>query len=158
MITASGRCIAVSVAHSLYGLPVDEVQEVIGMRPLTRLFHAPEAMAGVTNLRGDVLPVVDLGLMLGSTPRVPGAAEARIVVICERGGARRRAGLCVDGLRGLRDYPSQGLAPTPQTLLDPARDLVLGILPDPPPCAVLDVSALLDAPSIAPLGRSAARD
>ena len=50
------RCIAVRVGVGLYGLPVEQVQEVIAMRPVTRVFHAPAALAGVTNLRGEVLP------------------------------------------------------------------------------------------------------
>jgi purine-binding chemotaxis protein CheW len=146
---AADRCIAVTVGAALYGLPVDEVQEVIGMRPLTRLFHAPEAMAGVTSLRGDVLPVLDLGLLLGGPARVEGSAEARIVVVRERDGARRHAGLCVAGLRGLRDFPATGLAAPPTTLAEAARSVVMGIIPTSPPCAVLSVRALFDAPAIA---------
>jgi len=157
-VSAAGeRCIAVTVASALYGLPVDEVQEVIGMRPLTRVFHAPEAIAGVTNLRGDVLPVLDLGLLLGGPPRLEGAADARIVVVRERTGARRHAGLCVAALRGLREYPATGLDPVPVTLPETARAFVLGIIPSPPPCAVLSVAALLDAPVLAPLATTAPR-
>ena len=65
------RCIAVRVGTALYGLPVEHVQEVIGMRPITRVFHAPAALAGVTNLRGEVLPVIELGLLLGGDAELP---------------------------------------------------------------------------------------
>src|SRR5690349_9259647 len=54
------RCIAVRIGPALYGLPVAHVQEVIGARTVTRVFHAPSALAGVTNLRGEVLPVLEL--------------------------------------------------------------------------------------------------
>lgn len=157
MTAAGERCIAVTVASALYGLPVDEVQEVLGMRPLTRVFHAPEAIAGVTNLRGDVLPVLDLGLLLGGPPRIEGAGDARIVVVRERSGARRRAGLCVAALRGLRVYPAPGLDPVPFTLSEAARAFVQGIIASPPPCAVLSVTALLDAPTIAPMASAEPR-
>ena len=118
------------------------------MRPLTRVFHAPEVVAGVTSLRGDVLPVLDLGALLGSTTAGLGH-NARIVVVREATGGRRRAGLSVDDLAGLRDVPPEGLAPTPSTLPDPARELVKGIIPAPPPCAILSITGLLESPGVA---------
>ncbi len=145
------RCIAVTVAGTLYGLRVEEVQEVIGMRPLTHVFHAPLALAGVTSLRGEVLPVLDLAALLGA----PAAArtqghEARIVVVRESAGERRRAGLLVDGLGGLRELP-EVLASVPATAGEAAQRLVIGVIPTPPPCSVVSVQSVLDAPELAPL-------
>ena len=142
------RCIAVHVGGALYGVPLEEVQEVIGVRPLTRVFHAPDAIAGVTSLRGDVLPVLDLGTLLGVASSGMGS-NARIVVVREKTGDRRQAGLSVDDLAGLRDVPSEGLAPTPSTLTDQARELVAGVIPTPPPVAVLSVPSLFDSPLVA---------
>jgi purine-binding chemotaxis protein CheW len=152
------RCIAVSVGGALYGLPMGDVQEVIGMRPLTRVFHAPPVLAGVTSLRGDVLPVIDLGLLLGAgEASVAGGRDARIVVVREAGGGKRRASLRVDELRGLRELPDEGLAAAPATASDRVRSLVVGVIAAAPPCSVLDVSAILDAPELAALaGRSEA--
>jgi purine-binding chemotaxis protein CheW len=147
--SARARCIAVRVGEALYGLPVEFVQEVIGTRPVTRVFHAPEPLAGVTNLRGEVLPVLELGLLLGAEAVAP-SGDARIVVVRENGGLKRRAGLHVDELRGLRDLPDE-LAPAPPTLSERARDAVVGVISDPPPCAVLSVPALFDSPLLAAL-------
>lgn len=80
------RCISVRVAGALYGLRVEEVQEVIGTRPITRVFHAPAALAGVTSLRGDVLPVLDLGVLLGGDGGLASTPEVRIVVVREKAG------------------------------------------------------------------------
>jgi purine-binding chemotaxis protein CheW len=147
-----GRCISVFVGGAAYGLPLDQVQEVISMRPLTRVFHSPAAVAGVTSLRGDVLPVLDLAVMLG-VEAVASASRPteRIVVVREQQGARRRAGLRVDDIGGLRDAPPTGLATPPTTLAEAARELVVGVIPDSPPCSVLDVTRLLDAPELAEL-------
>ena len=151
--TPGNRCIAVHVGSALYGVPLDEVQEVIGMRPLTRVFHATDAIAGVTSLRGDVLPVLDLGTLLGVASSGLGH-DARIVVVREKTGDRRQAGLSVDDLAGLRDMPGEGLAPTPSTLSDQARDLVAGVIPTPPPVAVLSVASLFDSPLVACMSAS----
>jgi purine-binding chemotaxis protein CheW len=146
------RCISVSAAGSLYGLPVSAVQEVIGMRPLTRVFHAPPALAGVTSLRGEVLVVLDLAILLGShEPTLTTGFEARIVVVREPGGARRRAGVAVDALGGLRELPPEGLAAAPSTSGETARALITGVISSPPPCSVLSVEAILESPMIAPL-------
>ncbi|MFO0569297.1 MAG: chemotaxis protein CheW [Polyangiaceae bacterium] len=143
------RCIAVRVGTALYGLPVEHVQEVIGMRPITRVFHAPAALAGVTNLRGEVLPVIELGLLLGGDAELP-TSQARIVVVRESSGQKRRAGLRVDELSGLRDLPKE-LAPAPSTAGERARAAIRGVIPEAPPCAVLEVPSLLDSPLLAAL-------
>ena len=156
----ANRCIAVGVGGALYGLPMKDVQEVIGMRPLTRVFHAPPVLAGVTSLRGEVLPVIDLGLLLdaSATGAAAGGRDARIVVVREASGQRRRAGFRVDELRGLRELPAEGLAPAPATASDRVREVVVGVIAMAPPCAVLDVAAVLDAPELASLaGRDVER-
>ena len=150
--SSPGRCIAVRVGAALYGLHVDEVQEVVSMRPITRVFHAPAVLCGVTNLRGDVLPVIDLGVMLGAEASpLADEAEHRIVVVREASGAKRRAGLRVDALSGLRELPAEGLAPVPATLESKLSGLFVGIIPDSPPCAVLSVTRIFAWPELLPL-------
>lgn len=146
-------CVSVSAAS--YGLPLENVQEVIGLKPLTRIFHAPAALAGIINLRGEVLPVLDLARLLGATEQKSSQADARIVVVREPGGAKRRAGLSVDALVGLLDVPAQGLAPAPASLHSALRALVVGVIPTTPPCAVLDIASLLGAPELAAMADSA---
>src|SRR5688572_63194 len=154
-LAQSARCITVQVLGALYGVPVDDVQEVMSPRALTRVFHAPPALAGVTSLRGDVLPVLDLGLLLGVSASTS-SPDPCIVVVREDSGRRRRAGLLADGLAGLRELPPAGLAPPPATLGELARALVTGIIPDPPPCSVLSVAHLMDSPLLAALAGRAA--
>jgi purine-binding chemotaxis protein CheW len=150
---ARDRFVAVRVGEALYGLGVDEVQEIIDARPLTRVFHAPPAMGGVASLRGDVLPVIDLGVLLGGESR-RGRVQGRIVVVRERAGEKRRAGLLVDELGGLRELPEGGLVGLPATSSASLRDRVVGVIPDPPPCTVLRVSALFDASELAGLAHA----
>ncbi len=137
---------------------MDRVEEVIGTRPLTRVFHAPAVLAGVTSLRGEVLPVIELALLFG-VEHAAAAREARIVVVREAAGSRRRAGLRVDELAGMRELPEQGLAPVPSTTGDRVRRLLSGVIASAPACSILDVTALFDAPELAPLsGRAPRRD
>lgn len=141
----------VSVGAASYGLPLENVQEVIGVRPVTRVFHAPAALAGIVNLRGEVLPVLDLAQLLGSDAQPPKHPDARIVVVRELSGLKRRAGLRVDALLGLLEVPAHGLSPAPSSISLGIRALVVGVIPTSPPCAVLDLTGLLGAPELASL-------
>ena len=149
------RCVSVILGGSTYGIPIRDVQEIIGARPLTRLFRAPPALAGVTSLRGEILTVIDLPVLLGLTAqaRTAGALELRIVVVRESDGARRRAGLRVDALGPVRELPRglDGIEPPPLTVAPGIRAFLRGVITAPPLCALLDVRQIFDAPALAAL-------
>jgi purine-binding chemotaxis protein CheW len=147
--SSRSRCMCVSVAAASYGLPLEHVQEVIAARPVTRVFHAPAALAGIINLRGEVLPILDLSQLLRSVLPTAKQADVRIVVVRELAGLKRRAGLRVDALLGLLDVPAQGLNAAPSAVAGGIRTLVVGVIPTSPPCAVLDIESLLSAPELA---------
>lgn len=136
--SAKPRCMEVSLSGALYGLDLEHVKEVLALRPMSRVFHAPAAIAGVANLRGEVLTVVDLGVLLAgeSSPR---DSASRIVVLRDEGEPRRLAGVLVDRLGALREMPPEGLVAVPTTLPLRAARLVRGVIASPPPCTVIDV-------------------
>jgi purine-binding chemotaxis protein CheW len=101
------------VAGEVYGLPVLAVEEVLRVTTITRLPYAPAPVRGITQLRGRVLPVVDLRVRLGQAP-VEVGARSRIVVVTTRG---RTLGLLVDGARQVVKLPPSALeAPPPEVM------------------------------------------
>ena len=72
------------VDREVFALPVKQVQEILRVAALTRVPHAPFPVRGVTNLRGYVLPVVDLRLRLGLPVAEPGPRH-RVMVVHSRG-------------------------------------------------------------------------
>jgi purine-binding chemotaxis protein CheW len=82
------------VARGVFGLPIDQVQEVLRVDRVTRVPHAPHPVRGVTNLRGHVLPVVDLRVRLG-LEAIDIGVDHRIVVVLSKG---RLIGLLVDAV------------------------------------------------------------
>jgi purine-binding chemotaxis protein CheW len=145
----------VEVAGSAYGIAVADVQEVVGYRAPTRVFHAPPALAGITSLRGEVLPVIDLSLLLHVDGEArPDAPEPRVVVVRERGGARRRVGLKVDALLGLREVPASGRAEVPPAVAARLGELVVGVVSEAPAFALLSVEGILGAPAFRELSGS----
>jgi chemotaxis signal transduction protein len=92
--------VRVRVAGEDYALPVTDVLEVAELGDVTPVPGAPGAVLGVRNLRGTVLPVVDLANVFGlSRTELP----ARIVV-ADLGG--RTAGLAVDSVVGVEQLPA----------------------------------------------------
>jgi purine-binding chemotaxis protein CheW len=123
--------VLVRVGNEHYALPVADVLEVAELGELTPVPGAGPAVRGVRNLRGQVLPVVDLAAALGL-----GGGDARRLVIAERDG--RRAGLAVGSVESVETLPeaSEGVD-SPHV---PGAALVDGAL-----VGVVDVGSLLDA-------------
>jgi purine-binding chemotaxis protein CheW len=153
---ADSGVICVEVSGSAYGIAVDEVQEVVGFRRPTRVFHAPRALAGITSLRGEVLPIIDLAELLGVGTARPEVSEPRVVVVRERTAPRRRVGLKVDALLGLRDAPTAERAPVPAAIAARLGDLVVAVVSEPaPPFALLSVEGILNAQALRELSGAA---
>jgi purine-binding chemotaxis protein CheW len=90
--------VRVRVADEHYALAVEDVLEVAELGDVTPVPGAGAAVLGVRNLRGQVLPVVDLATVFDLPP-----AQSERIVIAERGGLR--AGLAVDTVTGVEELP-----------------------------------------------------
>lgn len=95
-----------------YLVMVDEVKEVLKMRDLTPVPHAPDYVPGVISLRGTVLPVIDLAKRLGLAP---GARDekSRIIVV---GIDDEDAGLIVDRVTSVVRFLPDAIQPAPETV------------------------------------------
>jgi chemotaxis signal transduction protein len=119
------------------------VREIIPYRKPTRLPGAPPFVAGLVNVRGSIVTVIDLGVRLGGD--AVDAEHGSIVLIeGEGGGGTKVVGLAVDELRDVQRVPSGAIeAPSADTALD---GLVRGVLqagPDGP--AAGEITVVLDA-------------
>ena len=65
MIDKEGKYLTFSMANEEYGIGILKIKEIIGMMPITLVPQTPEHVKGVINLRGKVIPVVDLRLRFG---------------------------------------------------------------------------------------------
>src|SRR5687767_6609044 len=100
------------VAGRQLGCPIQSVKETLALRPLTRVFLTPPWVAGIMNLRGDVVAVIDLAAFLG-LGRTPLTAATRIVLA--RAG-ERSAGFLVDRLADPRAVDLAALEVVPATV------------------------------------------
>ena len=94
-----------------FGVPIESVQEIVRVpESLTHVPKAPASVEGVINLRGSVLPVVDLRRRLG-LPAVARNDRQRIVVFLIRG---VRTGFIVDAVAEVLKVPRHAIEPAPQ--------------------------------------------
>ncbi|BAE50768.1 chemotaxis protein CheW [Paramagnetospirillum magneticum] len=114
------------IANERYAFPLEALSEVMLLARWTPVPGQPQYLLGVTNLRGEIRPVLDLHSLLGLTPPAP---EARTwVIFLKAGGAE--VGVRVDGLdRGVRLDPSAMTRPQESGNGLPQR-FISGITPD----------------------------
>jgi purine-binding chemotaxis protein CheW len=105
-----------------YGVDVAAVQEVLRGLPRTRIPLAPRTLAGLINLRGQVLTAIDLREQLGLPARAEDD-EPMLVVIRIAG---EPVALLVDSIGSVVDVEPDQFEPPPDTLTGPSRDLILG--------------------------------
>ncbi len=111
------------LAGVTYGLPVTHVQEILRVESITRVPHAPATIRGVTNMRGRVLPVVDLRVRLG-LPEVPTDASSRLVVASSRG---RSIALLVDTVMQVQRVDTAEIQPPPPDVMTDDSDYIVGV-------------------------------
>ena len=101
-----------------------EVREIRGWTPATALPQAPPFVRGVINLRGAVLPIVDLGARLGLRAADPTARHVIIVAQVQN----QIVGLLVDAVSDILTVTDEQIQPTPDVVSDMVRNFVRGLL------------------------------
>jgi purine-binding chemotaxis protein CheW len=119
---ASGQLATFRLDGDLYGVEVEHVQEVLKSQGLTRVPLAPPAVAGLINLRGQVVTAIELRERLGRPPR-PEGTDAVVIVVRLHGEA---VSLLVDSIADVVDVEAKDFEAPPDTLDGQARELIRG--------------------------------
>jgi purine-binding chemotaxis protein CheW len=132
--------IAFHVGEQTFCIDIITVREIRGWTPATPLPHAPSFVRGVINLRGSILPVVDLAARLGLPVKEPTARHAVVVVQCNG----RIVGLLVEAVSNIMMIEREAIQPTPEVASDVSKSFIQGIVPaDQKVISVLIVDHLL---------------
>jgi len=111
------------LAREEYGVDVKQVQEIRRVAEITSVPRAPEFVRGVINLRGRILPVLDLRRRLGLGEVVVDRAS-RIVVVRVK---QRLLGLLVDGASQVLKVPVSHVEPAPEEVVQKGGDYIRGV-------------------------------
>jgi purine-binding chemotaxis protein CheW len=106
-----------------YGVPITQVQEIIRVGNITRVPNSPHYMEGVINLRGRILPVLNLRKRLGLPDRE--LTKSSRIIVAEIG--NKIIGLLVDAVSHVMKLPSGAVEPAPDEVLDIDTDYIIGV-------------------------------
>ena len=106
-----------------YAIPIAGVHTVEKIMPITRVPHAPQFVDGVINLRGEVVPVINLRRRLG-LPEATDCVDAHIVVALA---GEQLVGLIVDEISHVLSLPQTAIQPANQVIGESNRNFLLGV-------------------------------
>jgi purine-binding chemotaxis protein CheW len=122
--TSARELIAFRIGAQEFCVDIMSVREIRGWTPATALPQSPAFVRGVVNLRGSVLPIIDLAVRLGFPPAEPTARHVIIVAQIEQ----QVVGLLVDAVSDILSATDDLVQATPDVASDMAKTFVRGVL------------------------------
>ena len=119
----AGKYLTFVLAGEVYGLEILKVREIIGMLTITRVPHTPPYVKGVINLRGKVIPVIDLRLKF----EMPAGevTQQTCIIVVNVGGVE--TGILVDKVFEVMDIAGEAIEDAPSLGAEVDTDYILGI-------------------------------
>ena len=111
---SSQQYVTFSLGEELFGVEVSRTREILSLTPVTSVPQTPEYLLGVINLRGQVVPVVDMRLKLGLTAGADTEDTCIIVVDVQIDGEVITVGALADAVREVMDIRSDQIEPPPR--------------------------------------------
>ncbi len=109
-----GKHLTFSLGKEEYGLPILKVKEIIGMMEITHVPQTPDFIKGVVNLRGKIIPIMDLRLKLAMQEREYNERTCIIVVEVKINDAKRLMGIVVDTVSEVINIQQNDIEPPPE--------------------------------------------
>ena len=110
----SQQYVTFSLAEELFGVEVTRTKEILSLTPVTKVPQTPEYLIGVINLRGQVVPVIDMRLKLGITAQDETEDTCIVVVEVLVDGEIITVGALTDAVREVLDVRSDQIEPPPR--------------------------------------------
>jgi purine-binding chemotaxis protein CheW len=127
MAEREGKYLTFSLAGEEYGIGILKVKEIIGMMPITTVPRTPDFIKGVINLRGKVIPVVDLRLKFGMEKMAYAERTCIIVVEIKGKGGAVLIGIVVDAVSEVLNIKGNDIEDTPTFGTRVDTDYILGM-------------------------------
>lgn len=141
-----------------YGVAILCVQEIKGWEGVTRVPYTPNYLLGVMNLRGVIVPVIDLRTRFGLTPRSPDSSTVVIVVRVHTEAGEKTAGIVVDAVSEVYSVAAENIKPTPDIGTSTQEACVRGLTSvDGKMVMLLDIDRLVASCIDAPEARDEVR-
>jgi purine-binding chemotaxis protein CheW len=123
----SGKYLTFALGHEEYGLPVLKVREIIKVMDITQVPQVPGHVRGVINLRGKVIPVIDLRLKFGFSQQEYTERTCIIVVDVALSGSNVMMGIVVDSVSEVLNVTGAEIDQAPEFGDRVTTDYMLGL-------------------------------
>jgi purine-binding chemotaxis protein CheW len=124
---ATNTYLTFALGEESFALPILRIREIIGITEVTPVPRMPEHVRGVLNLRGKVVPVIDLRRRLGFKPAPDHKRTCIVIVQLGTGAEIILVGLVVDRVSEVRDIPPTAIEPPPQFGPVADNDCITGV-------------------------------
>jgi purine-binding chemotaxis protein CheW len=108
------KVLTFSLGAEVYGVDILRVKEIRGWSPVTRIPQSPDSLLGVLNLRGVIVPVVDLRKRFGLAVAEFNAMTVTIVLSLNTASGPKEHGFVVDAVRDVVDLAPGSIRPAPE--------------------------------------------
>ena len=156
MSEKEGKYLTFSLDEEEYGIGILKIKEIIGMMPITSVPQTPEFVKGVINLRGKVIPVIDLRLRFGMGEIDYTERTCIIVVEIEGQALTVMIGIVVDSVSEVLNIKNEDIENTPAFGTKLNTDYILGMAKMEGGVKILlDIDRVLSSGEIASLEKAA---
>ena len=122
-----GKYLTFALGSEEYGLEILKVREIIGYMDITAIPQMPEYVKGIINLRGQVIPVIDLRTKFGMETAEITDQTCIIVIDASHNNRTLNTGIVVDRVQEVLDISGENIQDSPQFSLSVSTDFILGI-------------------------------
>ncbi len=127
MADKEGKYLTFSLESEEYGISILQIKEIIGMMPITPVPRTPDFVKGVINLRGKVIPVIDLRLRFGMHETEHTERTCIIVVEIELQAGQIVIGVVVDSVSEVLNIKGEDIEETPTFGSNLDTEYILGM-------------------------------
>ncbi|MBC7984436.1 MAG: purine-binding chemotaxis protein CheW [Candidatus Obscuribacterales bacterium] len=123
----SQQVLTFTLGAETYGVDILRVQEIRGWSPVTRIPQTPMHVLGVLNLRGSIVPIIDLRMRLNLERAEYTAITVIIVLSVESVNGRRDIGMVVDSVSDVIDVDNASIKPPPDLGARVSTEFIRGL-------------------------------
>jgi purine-binding chemotaxis protein CheW len=123
----SRQVLTFSLGREIYGVDILRVKEIRGWSPVTRIPQSPTSLLGVLNLRGAIVPIIDLRVRFALASAEFNAMTVIIVLSLQTGQGQRECGVVVDNVKDVVDIALENIRPVPSMSGNDASEFIEGI-------------------------------
>ena len=120
--THSSQYVGFEVDGQHYAFQIEQIQEIVILEQVTRTPQVADYIEGVSNLRGSIIPIINLRRLFGLDPKPPDGETRTIVVNV----GERTMGCTVDAVSQVIRIPEESIQPAPDTVTVDGANYVFG--------------------------------